>query len=205
MVVRSIGNKAEPEIFKLFRQCFRILNDLALVLFELFREGFLKSYSLGGNDMHEGTALGTREHTTSQNLGVPLLAHNQTAPGPPKGFVGGRGHKLADRYRCRVITRCDQTGDVGDIAHNDCPDLIGRLAEGGEIDDPGISAGADDNHFGLMLLRQIHHLVVIDRFRCAIDTVGDDAVIFTGKIGGAAMGQMAAMGEIHPQNCVARL
>ena len=119
--------------------------------------------------------------------------------------MGGRGDKLAQGNRRGVQARGDQSRDMGDITHDHRSDLVGGLPESGEVDRPGVGAGTDNDHLGTMLLRQVHHLVVIDRFRLPVDTVGNDFVVFTGEIGGTAVRKVAAVGQIHPENRVARL
>ncbi len=98
-----------------------------------------------------------------------------------------------------------QAGNMRHIDHDHGADLVGDLAECGEIDDARIGAGADHDHLRPMLQRQALDLVIIDRSGLALDPVGDDIEQLAGKIDRGAVGQVTAMGQVHAEDGIARL
>ena len=112
--------------------------------------------------------------------------------------------KLRVRNRTRMLTAGDEPGDVRHVDEQKRADRIGDLAQPREIDDARISrcAGGDHhrpNFFGLFLQR-----VVIDLLGLLAHAVLRDVVKFAGEIRRMAVGEMAAVREIHGQNLVAR-
>ena len=65
----------------------------------------------------------------------------------------------------------DQAPDMGDVGHDQRPDLVGDDPELLIIDGPGIGAGAHDDDLRPMLLGQGLHLVEVDGFGFPIDAV----------------------------------
>ena len=97
-----------------------------------------------------------------------------------------------------------QTGDVGHVHHEISAHGIGHLPELGEVDDPGIGGGAGNDDLGLAGLGGLQQRVIVDGLILA-QTVGHDMEILAGDIDGAAVAQVAAVGQIHAQNGVPRL
>ena len=117
--------------------------------------------------------------------------------GPRKTFVRGGGDELRVRNRAGMLAAGDQAGDVRHVDEKKRADGIGDLAQARKIDDARIggSAGGDHgraNFLGLFLQR-----VVIDLLGLCADAVVRDLVKFAGEICRMAVGEMAAVGEIH--------
>ena len=74
-----------------------------------------------------------------------------------------------------------------------------------EIDDARIGAGARDDHFWFVLVRELFDFVVVDALVFFFHAVGNEFVHAAGKIQRVAVGQMAAVREIHAQHGVAGL
>ena len=64
--------------------------------------------------------------------------------------------------RARMHAAGDQAGEVRHVDHQIGADRIGDLAEAREVDDARIGGAAGDDHLGLVLLRELLDLVIVD-------------------------------------------
>ena len=80
-----------------------------------------------------------------------------------------------------------------------------RAARMREVDDAGIRARADHDHLRLVLVGQPVELVVIDPFVVRLHAVGDDFIQQARKVERVTVRQVAAVGEVHAEDGVARL
>ncbi len=104
-----------------------------------------------------------------------------------------------------MLTAGHEPGNMRHVDEQMRADGIGDLAEPREINDAGIRGGARGDHRRPDFLGLFLQSVVIDLLRFRADAVLTDLVKFAGKIRGMAVGEMAAVGEVHRQNLVARL
>ena len=101
--------------------------------------------------------------------------------------------------------RRDQPRDVRHVGDDRRADGATDVAHALEVEDAGIGAGADHDHLRLVLVRQPLELVVVDPLIVLADAVGDDRVELAGEVERMAVGEMAAVGEVHAEHGVARL
>ncbi len=99
MVVSTAGNDAETPIVKILGQMTGITDCLLLDIFEIVAHGFPERYRLGGNHMHQRATLNAGEDSFVYPVGIFLFAKNHASPWSPKGFMGGGGNKIGERYR----------------------------------------------------------------------------------------------------------
>ena len=104
-----------------------------------------------------------------------------------------------------MLARRHKPRDMGHVDHQIGADFVSDGAQPREVDDARIRAGARQNQFRLVVDGQLFNRVVVQRFRFGIDAVADEIIRRAGEIHLEAMGQMAAVGEAHRQNRVARL
>ena len=102
-------------------------------------------------------------------------------------------------------TGSHQTRDVSHVHHQIGAHLVGDGPEFGEVQRPGIGAGARQDQLGIAFLCQLQYLVVVDDLGIVLHAVGDDVEILAGDVDGAAVAQMAAVGQTHAQHGVAGL
>ena len=119
--------------------------------------------------------------------------------------MGGGGGDVGVGDGRGMEARGHQAGDMGHIHEQIGPHLVGDLPEGLEVDDPGIGGGAGHDHLGLMLLGQVPDLIVVDPMGHRVHAVGDDVVVEAGEVHGAAVGQVAAVVQVHAHDGVAVL
>ncbi len=104
-----------------------------------------------------------------------------------------------------MFSRHDQPGDVGDIGHHQCLDRVGDLPDPLEIDDPGVGRSTTDDEPGAMLLGELLHRLVVDLLGLRVHPIGHDIEVPAAVGEGMPVGQMPAMGQIHPHDHIARL
>ena len=101
--------------------------------------------------------------------------------------------------------RRHQSRDVGHVHEEIGSHLVGNLPESLEVDDPGIGGGAGHDHLGLVFLGQVPDLVVVDAMALGVHAVGNDVIVETREVHGAAVGEVSAVVQVHAQNRVADL
>ena len=99
----------------------------------------------------------------------------------------------------------DQPGVMGHIDEQLGPHVAGDLGKFAVRNFARIRARSGDDHLGLVLAGQRGHLVEIDAVRVARDAVVDEVIEHAGDIEPHAVRQMAAVGQVESQHCVARL
>ena len=98
----------------------------------------------------------------------------------------------------------NQTGNVGDVCQQVSPNLIGDAAESSPIWHPRVGSVTGYDHFRRTFPRNPSDLIVVQAFCDRVDRVMEGIVKQTGTVDGRAMGQVAAMQQIHSQNVIAR-
>ena len=92
---------------------------------------------------------------------------------------------------------------MGHIHHKLGPDGVGDLAHPLEVDLAAVGGGAADDQLGPLPLGDAGHLVIVDQFVVLAHRVGDRVEPLAGLVGGAAVGQVTAGGEVHAEEGVA--
>ena len=99
----------------------------------------------------------------------------------------------------------DKSSDVRHVDEEDGVDSSCDFGNALEIDNPGISAGSSDYHFGFVLVCELFNFVVVDALIFFFHTIGEEFVHAAGKIERMAVGEMAAVREIHAEDDVVLL
>ncbi|OPZ75846.1 MAG: hypothetical protein BWY82_00050 [Verrucomicrobia bacterium ADurb.Bin474] len=154
--------------------------------------------------MHQRTTLDPGKHAGINLLGIFLTAQDQSTPRSAQGLVSGRGHKIRVRNRRRMHPGSHQTGDVGDVRHQQGTGLLGNLAHAGEIDRAGIRRCTHRDHLRLLLHCQAFDFIVID-VAFGIGAVVHHLIQHARKILCKPVSQVPAVLQTHCQDLVARL
>ena len=93
---------------------------------------------------------------------------------------------------------------MGHVDHEDRADFLGDFGEAREIDPQGEGGGASDDQFRLVFARLGFHRVVVDVFR-GVESIGHHLEPFAAHVERHAVGEMAAFGQTHAHDGVARL
>ena len=83
--------------------------------------------------------------------------------------------------------------------------LVGNLPESLKINDPGIGGGAGNDHLGLALFGQVADLVIVDAVGFGVHAIGDNLVVDPRIVHGAAVGQVAAVVQVHSHDGVSHV
>ena len=102
-------------------------------------------------------------------------------------------------------TTGNQTGDVSHINHKYGADFVGNIRKDLEINRSGVSGRTGDQQLGLILLRHIPNLVIIDQAGLVIDIIRNNIIVLTGNISRTAVRQMAAVCKAHTHQRIAGL
>ena len=205
MVIRAAGDETDAALGEGVRQNGCIFDDLGLICLELIAHGFLEADGLTGDDMHERTALRSGEHGAVYLLFELVLAEDDSTSRTSQGLVSGAGDNIGIRHGARVNARCDKAADMRHVDHEICADLIGYLTHLGKVDKAGICACACDYEFGLALTCYLHRLFVVDALGLGVNAVKACVKVFAGNGGFRAVGQVAAVAQIHAEDGVAGL
>ena len=133
---------------------------LLLIFFEFRLQRLAEAHGLGRDDMLQRAALGTRENSLVDGLGVLLLAQDQAAAGAAQRFVGGGCHHVGIGHGVRVQASGHKPRDVRHIHHKQRAVFPGDLRDAFKINGAGVGRSARDDHLGLVLLcffLQIRH------------------------------------------------
>ena len=131
------------------------------------------------------------------------FADNHAAARAAQGFVGGGGDKVGKRHRAWVFATGNQAGVVCHVDKQISAYFVGDFAETRPVDFQCVGGSAGHNHFGLVFQRQALYFGIVEHF-VFIQAVADDIVELAGNINGSAVGEMAAVGQTHAHDGVAR-
>ena len=137
-------------------------------------------------------------------LGKLLPAEDHPSARAAQGLVGGGCDKFGVGHRARMEPRRHQAGDMRHVNHHHRPDLVRNRSECGEINCPWVGAGADYDQLRPVLVGQPLHFLVVDGLVLPGNTIRNNIEKPAGEVHRAAVGQMAAMREVHPEHGVPR-
>ena len=103
-----------------------------------------------------------------------------------------------------MLSGRDQAGDVRHVDKQNRVNRIRDLPKPRKIDRARVSRSAGRDHDGTNFFRLFLQRVVIDLLGLLVHAVLRDLIKLARKIRGMAVGEMAAMREIHGQDFVAR-
>ena len=155
--------------------------------------------------MHQRSALEAGKDGLIHGRGELLLTEDEPGARAAQRLVRGGGDDVGVLAGIGMQARGDQARDMRHVHHEQRAHRIGDLAEAREIQHARISAGAGQDHLGLVLLGQARELVVIDALVVFAHAVGHDVVSLAGEVELVAVGQVAAVREVHAQDGVAGL
>jgi len=202
VIVGAAGNNAEAMLGDGNGESFGVGDDLLLVGLEAGFHRFFQADRFGGDGVNERTALDAGESEFVELFGECGFAEDEAAAGTAQSFVRRGGNEIGVGDGARMDAGGDEAGDVGHIDEEERADGFSGAGDALKINDAGIGAGTGDDHFGLMFFGEAFDFVVVDAFVFFADAVGDELVHAAGKIERVAVGQMAAVGEIHAEDDV---
>ena len=203
MVVGAAGDDSVAELGQTGGEGLGIVHNLAGVVLEIGLERLAEANGLRGDHMHEWSALNAWEGLGVDFLGELLLAQDEAGAGSAQAFVRGGGDKIGVREGRGVDSTGDEPRDVGHVDEKVGANGIGDLPHALEIDDPRVGRGAGGDHFWANLGGLAGEGVVVDRLGLTAHAVVGNLVEFAGEIRFVAVGEVAAVGEVHGEDFVA--
>ena len=167
--------------------------------------GLSEGNGLGGDVVLERATLQTREDGLVELAGPLLLAEHEPGAGTTQRLVRRGADEVRPRHRRGMCARCDESGDVRHVDHQHRADLLGDVGEALEVDDARIRRSTGDDHLGTVLLGQALHLVVVDGLGLHVQPVRNHVEPLAREVHRRAVGQVAAHGEVHAEDGVARI
>ncbi|CCK08080.1 FIG00053978: hypothetical protein [Cronobacter sakazakii 696] len=207
MVFRTAGNHFVAAVQEHFHHRFGVFGHLLLVGFELRLHRFFQRDRFRRDNVHQRAALRAREHGRVQffvQLFAAAFGEDQTAARASQRFMSGRGDDVRVRNRVRVDACGNQARHVRHIDEQVCADAVSDFTHFCPVNDAGVRGETTDDHFRFVFFRLLRHVLVID-FAGLVDTVRNDVVELTGEVNRGAVGQVAALRQVHTKNGIARL
>jgi hypothetical protein len=134
------------------------------IVLELRLQRFTEGNGLGGDDMHQRSALQAREDGRIELLGqILVIGQDHAAARAAQRLVRRGGGDMAMRERRRMLAAGNEAGDVGHVDHEIGADRIGDLAETLPVPDAGIGGAAGDDQLRLVLLRLAGDFVHVEQ------------------------------------------
>ena len=148
VVVGAARYEPEAAIGQGIGEGYGIGPDLALVLNELLGHRLAEGNGLGSDGVLHRAALGIREDGAVDGASVAGVGQNQAATGSPEGLMSRRGDDLGLANRRGVLPGGYESGNVGHVHHEPGADLVGNLAEAGEVYGASVGGRSSDYKAG---------------------------------------------------------
>ena len=165
----------------------------------------LERDGLACDDVHERTALLTREDRGVELLGIVLLGENETGARAAEGLVSSGGYDIGVWDRARMQSGGDEAREVCHVNPELGSDFVGDLLHGLEVFDTRVGAPAADDHGRVGFERALADDFRVDAEGFGIDSVGFGMVEASGEVDFHAVGEVSAMVEGEAEHGVARL
>ena len=205
VVVGAAGDEVEPAALQAVRQRRRVFHDVFGVYAEFRLHRLAQADGLGRDDVHERAALRAGEDGAVELLAILRAGEDHAAARAAQGLVRRRGHDVGIRHGTHVLAARHKARDVGHVHHKQSAAAVRDLGEDFKIDGAGIRRRARDQQLRAVFFDEVLDLVVIDAARGGIDAVADAVVVFAREVDLRAVGQVAAVGQVHTHERVARL
>jgi len=198
MGIRPAVGDAQPARLQLCGQRDCVIYHLLLELAELRCGGQPEADGHAGHGVDMRTALLAGEDG-AVNLGGQRLIGRQDARAPRavQGLMRGEADDVRVADRTGHDAGRDHACDVRDVGQQAGAHGIGNLAEACPVGHPRVRSVARDNHLGPLCAGQPLDFVVVEPLGLGVDAVGDNLVELAGTVGRAAVGQVAAVEQVH--------
>jgi hypothetical protein len=151
------------------------------------------------------SALYPGENRSVDSFGKLFLAKHNPAARSAQTFVRRRRDEVCVRHRAWMFAARNQTGDVRHVDEEQRADRVSDLPHTLKINEARIGRRAGSDQLRLHFFCELGERIVIDLLGLLAHAVLRDLIKFSREIGRMAMSQMAAVGQVHRQNTIARL
>ena len=136
---------------------------------------------------------------------VLVVRQNQAAAGAAQRLVGRGGHDIGVGHRALVLAACDQTGNVRHIDHQHGTVAVGNLGQLLKVDGARVGGRTGHDQLGADLRHLLGQRGVVNAAVLGRDAVGDEVIVFAAHVHGGAVGQMAALRQVHAHDGIAHI
>ena len=136
---------------------------------------------------------------------ILVSRHDDGAARAAQGFVRGAGEHVGDADRVGVGAGRRHAGRVADVSQQQRTDLVGDRPEKRPVGRPSVGGEPANDHLRPVAPRQVADFVVVEPARALAHTVADHVVAFAREVEFTAVGQVAALVEVHAHHRVARV
>ena len=166
----------------------------------------LEGRGLGRDDVHERAALLTGEDVGVELLReVGLVGEDEARAGAADRLVHRRGDDVRVRDGRGVEPGGHEAGEVRHVDPERRSDLVGDLAEQGEVELARVGGPAGDDDARLVLAGLGADVLHVDEHGVGVDPVGDGVVELAREVELHAVGEVAAVREFEAEDRVAGL
>ena len=164
MVVCAAGYQCKALCQKFFCQSLCICHNLLCISLELRLQAFTKSHSLSCDDVHQWTALDSRENSLVELVFIcKLLAReDHSAPWSTESLVGCSCGYMCIWDGAWMETSCYKTCDVSHVHHKDRSYRVCNLTESLEVNHTRICGGTCDDKLWLAFRGNPCNFVIVD-------------------------------------------
>ncbi len=206
MRIGAAGDEIGAALLQTAGERLRVSNHRLGIGFEFGLQRLVEGDRLGGDDVHQRSALKSWEHRRVDLLGDRFVVGQDHAPArPAQGLVRRGRDDMGVAERRRMFARRDQPGKMRHVDEQQSADLVADRAKAGEVELPRIGRSAGDDHLGPMLFRQAFDLVEIDQMIVPAHAILNRVEPFARLRRRGAVGQVAAGGEAEAHDRVAGL
>ena len=98
-----------------------------------------------------------------------------------------------------------QSGEMGHIDKIERTHFVRDLPHAGKINDSRVSAASTDNQLRSFLVRQPFQIIIVNGLSFLGHSIRNDAISLAREIQMMAVGEVASVREVKPQDGIARL
>ena len=174
--VGAAGDDVEAALHQRLGERLRVPDDLRRVVGELRAQRLAEGDRLGGDHVHQRAALQAGEDRRVDLLRDRLVVgQDHAAARAAQRLVRGRGDDVGVRSGFGCCAAGDQAGEMRHVDHQVGADLVGDLAEAGEVDLARDGRAAGDDELRAVLGGELGDRVVVEALVLLAHAVVDRA------------------------------
>ena len=198
MCVGAAVGQLEAALRQPFSQRRRVFLDLPHHAFEWLAGCDFERHGHRGELLRVRPALLAGEDRQVDAASQILVGrHDNGAARATERLVRGAGDHVGDADRVGVGAGRRHAGRMADVGQQQRADLIGDRPEKRPIRRPSVGGEPADDHLRPVAPRQVADFVVVELARAPAHTVADHVVALAREVEFAAVGQVAALVEVH--------
>jgi len=137
-------------------------------------------------------------------LGQVLIRGHDDGPARPhEGLVRRAGDHIGNAHGIRIGARRRHACRMADVGQERRTTFVRDIRKELPVGRPGVGGKAGNDEPGPVLPREVAYLIVVEPARGLADAIADHPEALAGEVELAAVGQMAALVQVHAHHSVA--